>query len=72
MGFGQYRTRRREHSAYERDSRANHGYAESPAKLVKAYEEGLERTRARLAAQREELERRARLRAVGTITSAEQ
>ena len=41
--------------------RYNHGYAESPATLAKAYEAGLERTKCKLAEQREEL-RRARVR----------
>jgi hypothetical protein len=44
-------------------ARREHGdYLESPAKLLKAYEAGLERTRHRLAEQREELQRRARIR----------
>jgi hypothetical protein len=63
MPQGQSRVRRRsERVAYERDSRKHHGYAESPAKLLKAYEEGLERTRLRLEQQREELRHLARVR----------
>ena len=49
----------------DRARREHGGYLESPAKLAKDYEAGLERTRQRLAAQREELQRRARLRCNG-------
>jgi hypothetical protein len=38
------------------------GYVEAQATLAKAYEAGLERTRAMLAAQRKELARQARMR----------
>ena len=62
MPQGPRRVRRRsERVAYERDSRANHcDYSESPAKLLKAYEAGLERTRLRLEQQREEISERPR------------
>jgi hypothetical protein len=47
----------------ENRARREHGdYLESPAKMARAFEEGLERTRAMLAAQREELARLARMR----------
>ena len=62
MPQGQYRTRRRLLASYERESRANHGYAESPAKLASAHEEGLERTRLRLVEQREAQRRLAAVR----------
>lgn len=63
MPQGQYRIRRRsDRAAYERDSRYEHDYAESPATLFQTYEEGLERTRQRLEQQREVLRRLARIR----------
>jgi hypothetical protein len=40
-------------------------YVESPAKLAKAFEEAVERNRQRLSEQREELQRRARIRRNG-------
>ena len=58
--------RRSERVAYERDSRTNHnGYAETPATLAKAFEEAVERNKLKLAEQREELQRRARIRQHG-------
>jgi hypothetical protein len=55
-------TRKRRHIDLER-ARYEHGdYIESPAKMLQAYEEGLERTKLKLAEQREELQRRARMR----------
>jgi hypothetical protein len=61
---GRYYTHHRNDRYVEHDKahRYNHGYAESPATLLKAYEAGLERTRQRLAEQREELKRLARAR----------
>jgi hypothetical protein len=44
------------------------GYVESPAKLAKALEEAVERNRQRLAAQREELQRRAKIREWRQVT----
>ena len=50
----------------DRASRYKHGgYVESPAKLSKQLEEGLEQTRIKLAEQRAELQRRARMRQHG-------
>jgi hypothetical protein len=46
----------------DRARREHGGYLESPRKLELQREEGLERTRARLAVQREELARQARMR----------
>ena len=44
-------------------SRREHGdYLDPPSKMLKDYEAALERTRQRLARQREELQRRARVR----------
>jgi hypothetical protein len=62
---GQYRTSRRGRPSEDRARREHNSYAEGPSKLAKAYEAGLERTRLRLEQQREDLARRARVRAVG-------
>jgi hypothetical protein len=55
----------------DRARREHGGYLESPAKMLKAYEEGLERTKARLAQQREELQRQARMRRGSLIADPE-
>ena len=47
------------------EDRARHehsGYLESPAKMAKALEEGLEQTKRRLTEQREQIARQARMR----------
>ena len=62
MPLGHYRVRRRSDRPSEDRARREHGYAESPAKMLKAYEAGLARTKAKLTEQREELARRARMR----------
>jgi hypothetical protein len=56
-------SRLRAHRPSEDRARREHGgYLETPAKMAKAYEAGLERTRLRLEQQREEIRHLARVR----------
>jgi hypothetical protein len=54
----------------DRVRREHGGYLESPAKLLKAYEAGIERTRLRLEQQREQLQHLAKIRGAGPPASS--